>query len=89
MDSFYAFNCKRLRNTRHTGTFGIKNSLALVRQGTTRQSDRRSLSKLMRNFASRGRLVVSTRDPHGRIIGFVDRSPYFFFQVSAQLYSQG
>jgi hypothetical protein len=26
-------------------------------------------------------------DPHGRILGFLDRSLYFFFQVAPQLYS--
>jgi hypothetical protein len=25
--------------------------------------------------------VVSAEDPHGRIIGFLDRSRYFFFQA--------
>jgi hypothetical protein len=28
-------------------------------------------------------------DPHGCILGFLDRSRYFFFQVAAQLYSRG
>jgi hypothetical protein len=27
--------------------------------------------------------VVSLTDPWGRILGFLDRSPYFFFQVAA------
>jgi hypothetical protein len=30
--------------------------------------------------------VVSLMDPYGRILGFLDRS-YFFFQVAPQLYS--
>jgi hypothetical protein len=29
------------------------------------------------------------RIPYGRILGFLDRSHYFFFQVAPQLYSQG
>jgi hypothetical protein len=33
--------------------------------------------------------VVSVTDPYGRIIGFLDRSRYFFFQVAPQLYSRG
>jgi hypothetical protein len=33
--------------------------------------------------------VVSATDPHGRILIFLDRSSYFFFQVAPQLYSQG
>jgi hypothetical protein len=37
----------------------------------------------------RGCHVVGVTDPCGRIIGFLDRSRYFFFQVAPQLYSCG
>jgi hypothetical protein len=30
--------------------------------------------------------VVSTTDPYDRILGFLDRIRYFFFQVAPQLY---
>jgi hypothetical protein len=33
--------------------------------------------------------VVSVTDPYGRILGFLDWSRYFFFQVAPQLYSRG
>jgi hypothetical protein len=33
--------------------------------------------------------VVSATHPHGSILGFLDRSRYFFFQVAPQLYSRG
>jgi hypothetical protein len=33
--------------------------------------------------------VVSATDPPGRILGFLDRSRYYFFQVAPQLYSRG
>jgi hypothetical protein len=33
--------------------------------------------------------VVSVTDPFGRILGFLDRSRYFFLQVAPQLYSRG
>jgi hypothetical protein len=33
--------------------------------------------------------MVSAMDPHSRILGFLDRSHYYFFQVVPQLYSQG
>jgi hypothetical protein len=33
--------------------------------------------------------VVSVTDPYGRIIGFLYRSHYRFFQVAPQLYSLG
>jgi hypothetical protein len=31
--------------------------------------------------------VVSVTDPYGRILGFLDRNRYFFFQAAPQLYS--
>jgi hypothetical protein len=40
-------------------------------------------------FADRGCHVVSVTDPYGRILGFLDRSRYFFLQVFPQLYSRG
>jgi hypothetical protein len=33
--------------------------------------------------------MVSVMDPYSRILGFLDRSRYFFFQVAPQLYSRG
>jgi hypothetical protein len=33
--------------------------------------------------------VVSVTNPYGRILGFLDRSRYYFFQVAPQLYSRG
>jgi hypothetical protein len=53
-----------------------------------RPNDRRLL-KLVPTFADRGCRVVSAMDPHCRILGFLDRSRYFFFQVAPQLYSRG
>jgi hypothetical protein len=40
-------------------------------------------------FAGRGCHVVSVTDPYGRILGFLDRNHYFFFQVPPKLYSRG
>jgi hypothetical protein len=37
----------------------------------------------------RGCRLVSATDPHGRILGFLDRSRYYFLQVAPQLYSRG
>jgi hypothetical protein len=31
---------------------------------------------------------MSTTDPYGSNLGFLDRSRYFFFQVAPQLYSR-
>jgi hypothetical protein len=54
-----------------------------------RPSYRRLSAKLMPTFANRGCRVVSATDPHGRILGFLDRSRYYFFQIVLQLYSRG
>jgi hypothetical protein len=54
-----------------------------------RPSDRRLWDKLVPTFADRGCHVVSVTYPYGRILGFLDRSRYFFFQVAPQLYSRG
>jgi hypothetical protein len=54
-----------------------------------RPSDRRLSSKLVPTFADRGCHVVTVTDPYCRIVGFLDRSCYFFFQVAPQLYSRG
>jgi hypothetical protein len=52
-------------------------------------SYRRLSAKWLPTFVDRGYHVVSVTDPYGRILGFLDRSRYFFFQVPAQLYSRG
>jgi hypothetical protein len=51
-------------------------------------SDRRMSAKLVPTFANRGCRVVSATDPHGRILGFIDRSR-FSIQLAPQLYSRG
>jgi hypothetical protein len=53
-----------------------------------RPSDRHLSSKLVRTFADAGCHVVSVTDPHGRNLGFLDPSRYFFFQLAPQLYSR-
>jgi CBS-domain-containing membrane protein len=52
-------------------------------------SDRRIQAKLVPTFTDRRSHVVSVTDPYGRILGLLDRSRYFFFQVALQLYSRG
>jgi hypothetical protein len=46
-------------------------------------------AKLVPTFAHRECRVVSATDPHGRILGSLDRTSYYFFQVAPQLYSRG
>jgi hypothetical protein len=45
---------------------------------------RPTAATLVSVFANRGCHVVSVTDPHGRIIDFLDRSLYFFFQVALE-----
>jgi hypothetical protein len=52
-------------------------------------SDQRLSTKLVPTFADRECHVVSLTNPYGRILGFLDRSSYFFFQEAPQLYSRG
>jgi hypothetical protein len=54
-----------------------------------RLSDRLLSAKFVPTFADRGFHVVSVTDPYDPIPGFLDRSRYFFFLVSPQLYSWG
>jgi hypothetical protein len=54
-----------------------------------RPSDRRLSATLVPTLADRGCHVVSVTDPYGLILGFLDQSRYFFFQVAPQLYSRG
>jgi hypothetical protein len=54
-----------------------------------RPSDRLLSVKLEPTFEDRICRVVSATDPYGRILGLLDRSRYFFFQVAPQLYSRG
>jgi hypothetical protein len=55
----------------------------------TDRVDHRLLAKVVPTFADRGCHVVSVMDPYDRILGFLDRSRYFFFQVPTRLYSRG
>jgi hypothetical protein len=52
-----------------------------------RPSDRFLSANLVPTFADRGCGVISVTDPYGRILVFLDRSRYFFFQVAPHLYS--
>jgi hypothetical protein len=67
-----------------------KNSVSLVRERTIPTERPSLIGEVGADFfADSGSRVVSAADPYGRILGFLDRSCYFFFQVPPQLYSQG
>jgi hypothetical protein len=70
--------------------FYIKNSVASVRKRTIPTEQQPLVSEVIANFsADRGCHVVSVTNPYGRILGFLDQSRYYFFQVALQLYSRG
>jgi hypothetical protein len=76
--------CSSIQNLFHSQLPGLSPQSELYRP-----SDRRMSATLMPTFAERGCHVVSATDPHGRILGFLDRSRYYFFQAAPQLYSRG
>jgi hypothetical protein len=55
--------------------------MALVRERTI-PTYRRLAAKLVPTFVDKGCRVVSATDPHCRILDFLDRSRYYFFQVA-------
>jgi hypothetical protein len=63
--------------------------MASVRKRTIPTERPPLVSEVSANFlADRGCHVVSVTNPYGRILGFLDRSLYYFFQVAPQLYSR-
>jgi hypothetical protein len=60
------------------------NSVTSIRKWTIPTERPPLVSEVSANFC-----VVSATDPHGRILGFLDRSRYYFFQLTPQLYSRG
>jgi hypothetical protein len=66
------------------------NSVASVRKRTIPTERPPLVSEVSANFfADRGCHVVSVTNPYGRVLGFLDRSRYYFFLVAPQLYSRG
>jgi hypothetical protein len=63
-----------------------KNSVALVLERTIPTERPPLVGEVSATFVDRGCRVDSTTDPHGCILGVLDRSRYFFFQVAPQLY---
>jgi hypothetical protein len=60
--------------------------MALVRKRTI-QTERPPLVDEVTIFADRTCSVVSVTDSYGRILGFLDWSRYYFFQIASHLYS--
>jgi hypothetical protein len=66
------------------------NSVALVRERTIPTERSSLVAEVSADFfADKGCCVVTTTNSHGRILGFLDRGRYLFFQAALQLYSRG
>jgi hypothetical protein len=63
--------------------------MALVRKRTIPTERPPFVGEVVPTFADRGCRVISAMDSHGRILYFLDRSCYYFFQVAPQLYTLG
>jgi hypothetical protein len=65
------------------------NSAVWVRERTIPTERPPVVGEVSAKFADRGCHVVRVTDPYGRILDFLDRSRYLFFQAAPQLYSRG
>jgi hypothetical protein len=63
--------------------------MVLIRKRTIQTERPPLVGEVSGTFADRGCRVVRAMNPHGRIIVFLDRSSYYFFQVAPKLYSWG
>jgi hypothetical protein len=61
------------------------NSVALVRERTIPTERPPLVGEVVPTFADRGCHVVGATDPYSRILGFLDRT-CFFFKAAPQLY---
>jgi hypothetical protein len=67
-----------------------KNTVALVRERNIPTERQPLVGNVSANLLRiEGCHMVSVTDPYGRILGSLDRSRYYFFQVAPQLYSRG
>jgi hypothetical protein len=65
------------------------NSVVWIRERTIITERPPLVGELNAKFVDRGCHVVSVTDFYGRIFVFLNRSPYFFFQLSNKLQSRG
>jgi hypothetical protein len=65
-----------------TVTNKTTNSVALVREQTLPPSNPRLSAKIVPAFSHEECSVVCATDPHGRILGFLNRCRYYFLQVA-------
>jgi hypothetical protein len=61
------------------------NSMALFCKRTIPAKRPQHVGEVSANFCCRRCRMVSTTDPHSRILSFLDPSRYYFFQVSSSI----
>jgi hypothetical protein len=87
---FHTDCCENLSSNNNNNNNNNNNySMVLVRERTILTEWPPLVSEVSANFCGDGCYVVSSADPYGRNLGFLDRSRYFFFQLALQLYSRG
>jgi hypothetical protein len=64
-----------------------RNAVALVYERTILTERPPLVGEISANFCGQ-RVSCGQRDPHGHILGFLDRSHYYFLQAAPQLYSR-
>jgi hypothetical protein len=70
----------RLTLSKRHGRVGFTHTLTGLSPRETIPTERPSLvGEVTAKYADRGFHVVSVTDPYGRLIGFLDRSRYYFF----------
>jgi hypothetical protein len=69
--------------------FNMQQTNPVASRQLYRPSDLRLSAKLVLAFVDKGCRVVSAANPYGRILDFLDRRCYYFFQIAPQLYSRG
>jgi hypothetical protein len=63
--------------------------MALVRERTIQTERPPLVGEVTAYFCGEGAAWSARRIPYGRILDFLDRNRYFFFQVARALYSRG
>jgi hypothetical protein len=81
-----ALSRQLMEQTRYSGGYRMKTKTKLrglsPRENYTDRATAACRRNLVPNFADKGCHVISVTDPYGRILCFLDRSRYFFFQVA-------
>jgi hypothetical protein len=86
-----ALRANNLPKHKISGLHAVHNPVGTETQlrGLSPRANYTDTAKSVPTFADIGCRVVSVTDPHGRTLGFLDRTRYFFCQEASQMYSRG